>query len=87
MADLETETAVVLAVELGALGQCDVCGATWNLGEIDLEDEETFATFVKKARAVAEADPELDLFEDEEALSAALARVVEEAAPEQECAH
>jgi hypothetical protein len=87
MADLETETAVVLAVELGALGQCDVCGATWNLGEIDLEDEETFATFVKKARAVAEADPELDLFEDEEALSTALARVVEEAAPEQECAH
>jgi hypothetical protein len=87
MADLETETAVVLAVELGALGQCDVCGATWNLGEIELEDEETFATFVKKARAVAEADPELDLFEDEDALSAALARVVEEAAPEQECAH
>jgi hypothetical protein len=87
MADLETETAVVLAVELGALGQCDVCGATWNLGEIELEDEETFATFVKRARAVAEADPELDLFEDEDALSAALARVVEDAAPEQECAH
>jgi hypothetical protein len=87
MADVETEAAVQLAVQLGALGQCDVCGATWNVGEIELEDEETFATFVRKARAVAESDPELDLFEDEDALRAALARVVEDASPEQDCAH
>ena len=87
MADVETEAAVQLAVQLGALAQCDVCGSTWNVGEVELEDEETFATFVKKARAVAEADPELDLFEDEDALRSALARVVEDASPEQDCAH
>jgi hypothetical protein len=87
MADVETEAAVELAVQLGALGQCEVCGATWNVGEVELEDEETFAAFVRKAKSVAEADPELDLFEDEDALRSALARVVEDAAPEQECSH
>lgn len=87
MADVETEAAVELAVQLGALGRCDECGATWNLGEVDFEDEEIFATFVARALAVAEEDPELNLFEDEDALRAALARVAEDAEPERSCSH
>jgi hypothetical protein len=85
MADGETEAAITLAVMLGALGRCETCGATWSTGEVDSNDEDSLDVLEGRARDVT--DPELLVFEDDQALRDALARVIDDAAPERACSH
>ncbi len=85
MADGETEAAITLAVMLGALERCATCGATWNEGEVDPNDEAALDVLEGRARDVTE--PELLVFHDDAALRDALARVIDHAATERGCSH
>lgn len=85
MADGQTEAAITLAVMLGALVRCPTCGATWNKGEIDPDDEASLDVLADRAREVT--DPELLVFDDDQSMRDALARVVGDAAPKQTCPH
>ena len=85
MADGETEAAITLAVMLGALERCPTCGATWNKGAVDPDDEAALDVLDSRARDVT--DPELLVFHDDAALRDALARVIGDAATERGCSH
>jgi hypothetical protein len=85
MPDGETEAATQIAVILDALERCATCGSTWTTGLTDPDDEASLDLLEERARGVT--DPELLVFEDDAALRDALARVIEEAAPERSCSH
>jgi hypothetical protein len=83
----DIEAATEIAIECGALERCSECGSTWTTDDFDSDDPESMDELVSAARAKAEADPELEIPEDDDALRAALARVMSSAAVEQTCGH
>jgi hypothetical protein len=83
----DTEAATEVAIQCGALERCNVCGSTWTTEEFDPDDDESMDELAAGARRKAEADPEMELPEDDEALRAALIRALNDAAPEKDCDH
>jgi hypothetical protein len=85
MADGETEAAITLAVVLGALERCETCGKVWNNSEVDPDDEDSLEDLASRARDVK--TPDLLVFDDDESMKDALARVIGDAEPERSCSH
>ncbi len=85
MADVQTEAATTLAVRLEALGQCETCGATWDLGEVDPDDEDALDELMGRVSDVM--DDDLQVFDDDASMRDALARVIGDAASEKPCGH
>ena len=83
----DIEAATEIAIHCGALERCSTCGSTWTTDDFDSDDSESMDELVSAARAKAEADPELDIPEDDDALRAALVRVMSNAAVEKDCDH
>ena len=83
----DIEAATEIAIECGALERCSECGSIWTTDDFDSDDPESMDELVSAARAKAESDPELEIPEDDDALRAALARVMSSAAVEQSCGH
>jgi len=83
----DIEAATEIAIQCGALERCSDCGSTWTTDDFDSDDSDSMDELVTAARDKSEADPELDIPEDDDALRAALARVMSSAAVEKGCEH
>ena len=83
----DIEAATEIAIQCGVLERCSDCGSTWTTDDFDPDDVESMDALVSNARSKAEADPELDVPEDDDDLRAALARVMSNAAVEKGCDH
>jgi hypothetical protein len=87
MDEEQAKAGLELAVKLGVLGRCAVCGATWDRGEIPLEDEDLLDELVDRALDEVEDDAALGLFPDSSVLRQALRRALEDAPAAQACSH
>jgi hypothetical protein len=83
----DIEAATEIAIQCGALERCSDCGSTWTTDDFDADDSESMDELLTTARDKAEGDPELELPEDDDALRAALRRVMSNAAVEKNCDH
>jgi hypothetical protein len=83
----DIEGATELAIQCGALERCTVCGDIWTTDDFDPDDDESMAELAATVRRKAEADPELELPDDDDDLRSQLAHAISEAAGEKDCAH
>ena len=81
------EAARTIALRLGAIDRCEVCGATWTTGKYDHDHEDSVAELVRAARQVIAEDEALDRFDDDGGLRHALFSAVGDTAVQKDCPH
>jgi hypothetical protein len=87
MDEEQAKAGLELAVKLGVLARCSVCGGTWDRGVVSLDDEDLLDELVDRALDEVEDDATLGLFNDSATLRQALRQAIEEAPAERGCSH